>query len=170
MPRPGPRSFEKSKDFKGSIKRLFHSLKNWHSLLTIALILAMTSSILSLVAPNKLSDLTDTITSGIKPNLNEEVINEIMTDTNISDSDKQEFSIMLSKMAEEKDSQEILKLVDSLPEAIKERVEPSIDMSKVKNIALFLATIYILSSIFGYIQGYTMTTVSNNYAKIIPYK
>lgn len=165
MPRPGPRSFEKSKDFKGSIKRLFHSLKNWHSLLTIALILAMTSSILSLVAPNKLSDLTDTITSGIKPNLNEEVINEIMTDTNISDSDKQEFSIMLSKMAEEKDSQEILKLVDSLPEAIKERVEPSIDMSKVKNIALFLATIYILSSIFGYIQGYTMTTVSNNYAK-----
>ena len=165
MPRPGPRSFEKSKDFKGSIKRLFHSLKNWHSLLTIALILAMTSSILSLVAPNKLSDLTDTITSGIKPNLNEEVINEIMTDTNISDSDKQEFGIMLSKMAEEKDSQEILKLIDSLPEAIKERVEPSIDMSKVKNIALFLATIYILSSIFGYIQGYTMTTVSNNYAK-----
>ena len=165
MPRPGPRSFEKSKDFKGSIKRLFHSLKNWHSLLTIALILAMTSSILSLVAPNKLSDLTDTITSGIKPNLNEEVINEIMTDTNISDSDKQEFGIMLSKMAEEKDSQEILKLIDSLPETIKERVEPSIDMSKVKNIALFLATIYILSSIFGYIQGYTMTTVSNNYAK-----
>ena len=165
MPRPGPRSFEKSKDFKGSIKRLFHSLKNWHSLLTIALILAMTSSILSLVAPNKLSDLTDTITSGIKPNLNEEVINEIMTDTNISDSDKQEFGIMLSKMAEEKDSQEILKLIDSLPEAIKERVEPSIDMNKVKNIALFLATIYILSSIFGYIQGYTMTTVSNNYAK-----
>lgn len=165
MPRPGPRSFEKSKDFKGSIKRLFHSLKNWHSLLTIALILAMTSSILSLVAPNKLSDLTDTITSGIKPNLNEEVINEIMTDTNISDSDKQEFGIMLSKMAEEKDSQEILKLIDSLPKAIKERVEPSIDMSKVKNIALFLATIYILSSIFGYIQGYTMTTVSNNYAK-----
>ena len=165
MPRPGPRSFEKSKDFKGSIKRLFHSLKNWHSLLTIALILAMTSSILSLVAPNKLSDLTDTITSGIKPNLNEEVINEIMTDTNISDSDKQEFGIMLSKMAEEKDSQEILKSIDSLPEAIKERIEPSIDMSKVKNIALFLATIYILSSIFGYIQGYTMTTVSNNYAK-----
>ena len=165
MPRPGPRSFEKSKDFKGSIKRLFHSLKNWHSLLTIALILAMTSSILSLVAPNKLSDLTDTITSGIKPNLNEEVINEIMTDTNISDSDKQEFGIMLSKMAEEKDSQEILKSIDSLPKAIKERVEPSIDMSKVKNIALFLATIYILSSIFGYIQGYTMTTVSNNYAK-----
>ena len=165
MPRPGPRTFEKSKDFKGSIKRLFHSLKNWHSLLTITLILAMTSSILSLVAPNKLSDLTDTITSGIKPNLNEEVINEIMTDTNISDSDKQEFGIMLSKMDEEKDSQEILKLIDSLPEAIKERVEPSIDMSKVKNIALFLATIYILSSIFGYIQGYTMTTVSNNYAK-----
>ena len=75
------------------------------------------------------------------------------------------FRSMLSKMAEEKDSQEILRLIDLLPEAIKERIEPSIDMNKVKNIALFLATIYILSSIFGYIQGYTMTTVSNNYAK-----
>ena len=56
MPRPGGRNFEKSKDFKGSIKRLLSNLSNFKILLIIALTLAMVSSILSLIAPNKLSD------------------------------------------------------------------------------------------------------------------
>jgi len=69
MPRPmGPRVEEKSKDFKGSMNRLFKSLKPWKYIMILALILAMLSAILSLVTPNKLSDLTDTITSGISPN------------------------------------------------------------------------------------------------------
>ena len=57
MPRPG-RNFEKSKDFKGSIKRLFKSLDRWKVLLYFSLLLAMISSIIALIAPNKLSDLT----------------------------------------------------------------------------------------------------------------
>ena len=60
---------EKSRDFKGSIKRLFNSLNRWKYLLIISLMLAMISSILSLIGPNKLSDLTDTITLGIQPNI-----------------------------------------------------------------------------------------------------
>ena len=62
MPRPG-RNFEKSKDFKGSIKRLFKSLDRWKVLLYFSLLLAMISSIIALIAPNKLSDLTDEITA-----------------------------------------------------------------------------------------------------------
>ena len=78
MPRPmGPNRGmpEKSKNFKASIKRLFNSLNNWRYLLIFCLILAMTSAILSLVAPNKLSSLTDTITLGIQPNISEKIIN-----------------------------------------------------------------------------------------------
>ena len=74
MPRPG-RNFEKSKDFKGSIKRLFKSLDRWKVLLYFSLLLAMISSIIALIAPNKLSDLTDEITAGITPNINEVIIN-----------------------------------------------------------------------------------------------
>ena len=69
MPRPGPRKFEKSKNFKGSIKRLLSTLKPWRVLLVTSLTLAMISAILSLVAPNQLSGLTDTITEGLTPNL-----------------------------------------------------------------------------------------------------
>ena len=73
MPRPmGRRGIpEKSKDFKGSMIRLFKNLDKYKYLLIGALVIAFISAILSLVAPDKLSDLTDTITNGIKPNINE---------------------------------------------------------------------------------------------------
>ena len=83
MPRPGGMGPhrgvpEKSKDFVGSIKRLFNSLNKWRYFLVFSLTLALISAILSLVAPNKLSLLTDTITRGLVPNVNEKVITDIM--------------------------------------------------------------------------------------------
>ena len=70
MPRPGGKMGvpEKSKDFKGSMIRLFISLGRWKKWLVISIILAMCSSILSTVAPNKLADLTNVVSDGIKPN------------------------------------------------------------------------------------------------------
>ena len=65
---PRPQKIEKSKDFKGSMKKLIASLKRFHIHIIIALLLAMFSSILSLIAPNRLSDLTDYITKGLRPN------------------------------------------------------------------------------------------------------
>ena len=63
MPRPGgPRVNEKSKDFFGSMKRLLSHLKPWKLIMMFALILAMISAILALIAPNKLSNFTDVIT------------------------------------------------------------------------------------------------------------
>ena len=69
MPRPGKNMVhEKSKDFKGSMKRLIGNLRPWKFIMFLSLFLAMTSAILSLIAPDKLSQLTDTITAGISPN------------------------------------------------------------------------------------------------------
>ena len=69
MPRPGgPRVEEKSKDFKGSMKRLLKNLSQWKIIMILALTLAMISAILSLIAPNKLSDFADTISTGLVPN------------------------------------------------------------------------------------------------------
>ena len=69
MPRPGGRRVnEKSKDFFGSMKRLLSNLKPWKFIMIMALTLAMISAILALIAPNKLSDFTDAITEGLKPN------------------------------------------------------------------------------------------------------
>lgn len=82
----GPmRVSEKPKDFIGSIKKLMKSLSSFKVLIFIALVLAALSSILSLIAPNKLSDLTDEITKGITINTsNMKELEEDLT-KNISD-------------------------------------------------------------------------------------
>jgi len=58
-------STERSKDFVGSIKRLLKELKSFKIFIFVALILATTGSILSIIAPNQLSKLTDTISQGL---------------------------------------------------------------------------------------------------------
>ena len=57
--------FEKPKDFKTAIKRLFKELNNFRSVIIFALILAIISALLSIYAPSKLSDLTDKISDGL---------------------------------------------------------------------------------------------------------
>lgn len=59
---------EKANDFKSAMKRLFSELNRFKVLIVISLVLAALSSILSIVAPNKLSDLTDEISKGLVVN------------------------------------------------------------------------------------------------------
>ena len=56
---------EKAKDFKSAVKRLFSELKGFKALVIFAVILAILSAILSISAPNKLSDLTNEISDGL---------------------------------------------------------------------------------------------------------
>ena len=74
---PRQQKIEKSKDFKGSIKKLVISLKEYHLSIIISLVLAMFSAVLSLISPNKLSELADYITECMKPNT--EKLTEITT-------------------------------------------------------------------------------------------
>ena len=64
-PGGGPAPAEKAKDFKSAIKRLFKELNIFKIAIVISFILAILSSILSIMAPNKLADLTDEISKGL---------------------------------------------------------------------------------------------------------
>ena len=68
MPRPGHAPHEKAKDFKGSMKRLIKNLSKWKFTMIMALVLALTGAMLSLMAPHKLSEFADTISAGLVPN------------------------------------------------------------------------------------------------------
>ncbi len=68
---------EKSKDFVGAMKKLLGSLKNWRLFILIAIILAGSSALFSLVAPRKLTELTNYVTEGISPNVDK--LGEIAT-------------------------------------------------------------------------------------------
>ena len=105
----GPhRAVEKPKNLKPALKKLFHYMKKYVPLIIIALILAILSSILVIIGPNKLSDLTNEISNGIMSKIN---------------------------------------------------------IDAVKSISIFLLIIYVVGSIFDYIQGFIMSTVSNKFAQ-----
>lgn len=227
MPRHGGpmKVGEKSKDFKGTMIKLFKSLNKWKSLVIVSLLLALFSALLSTIAPNRLSKLTDVISEGIKPNavkiqeiskeiysnamknyiyylnsidsnndfinsdskksivdsdtselikgfneLDDDVKETILKDieidrVKISVKDQIKFLNIVNTMNDSMVTEDLLKLLDKLPKSIKMLVEPKMNMNKVKYRSLVLAIIYILSSIFGYIQAYIMATISNNYAR-----
>ena len=154
---------EKSKDFSGSMKRLFKSLDKWKYFIMIAMILSVGSAILGLVTPNRLRDLTDVMTEGIKPNISEKSIQEIMTSKDISAKDKQKFTIIMSSMQKDKDTSKALKNIDRLPKSIYNKIKPEIDMRRVKKLSLFILILLVTSSLFNYIQGLIMTITSNKF-------
>ena len=59
---------DKAKDFKGSIVRLFKELKSFRIAIYIALVLAVLGSVLSIMTPNRSSDMTDEIAKGLVVN------------------------------------------------------------------------------------------------------
>ena len=99
---------EKAKDFKGSMKKLINYCKPLIPLIIIAIVLAFLSSILSIIGPDKLKDMTNEITTGLMS---------------------------------------------------------SINLNKIKSIALLLVILYSTSLIFNYFQGFIMATVTQKFSK-----
>ena len=292
-PGMGPAPAEKAKNFKSAISRLFKELKSFHILILVALILAALSSVLSIISPNKLSDLTDEISKGLviktdvmkeittkvtesvsedklkttlpqilQMNLSEETAREILTSpsikeeskiafqnsmtkistmtnqqdimkelsnlpedvltcilktstyqgieitspekvtflksvtqmmdkenktsttlevpesiqkvlfqdfkiksTTITSSDQAKFLTIMSGVGDKTNTKELYTKLDKLPKNIKKVIEPTMNMNKIKGIALFLVIVYLLSALFSYIESISMTIVANKFAK-----
>lgn len=168
MPRMGPHGngkIEKSKDFKGTLIKTFNNLGKWKYVLIFALGMATLSAILALVAPNKLSNLTDEITLGITPNISENIIKDVMTSDDVAMEDKMALQSLIADLEDSgKELDDILLELDNLPDSIYSIIKPKMNMVKIKNMALVLAIIYILSSIFSYIESILTTIIANKYA------
>lgn len=150
MPRPGgPRVEEKSKDFKGSMKRLLKNLSQWKIIMILALTLAMISAILSLIAPNKLSDFADTISTGLVPNtekikeisteismnLSEEKVSykftNLYNEVNLTTKEQKEVANILKKVSETSNVEEKQKLILTLPTKVLEYLLEDINIDGV---------------------------------------
>ena len=164
MPRPGSK-IEKSKNFKVSIIKLFNSLKPWHVVISLSIILAIVSAVISLITPNKLSDLTNYITEGLAPRINSNTITQLMNDRSISNEDKEKLALILNDIDDSSDSKLLLQKMDELPKSIYNRIEPKMNINKIKEIALILSILYIISALFNYVQQIIMSYVTNSYAK-----
>lgn len=172
--------YEKAKDFKKSIKRTLKELKPFKILVIISLILSALSSILSLFAPDKLKELTDTITEGLVVNqenmkeLNEKIATnfqngmpqEITIDNiTISIIDQQQYIEKTKDLTKDTNVSELYKKMDELPESIKTVISPKMNIEKIKTITIFLVILYVISAIFNLFEGLVMSIVSNKFAK-----
>ena len=174
------RNIEKPKNFKQAIKRLFKELKAFKILIIIALILAVMGSVFSIIAPDKLSALTDEISEGlvvnkenlsiltnsITANLNSGNMANIEIDgTTISIEEQQEVLKIMKDINENTKPEELYKKIDQMPSNVQKVIKPFMDMNEIKKIALFLVALYVASAVFTFIQSILMTDVANKFAK-----
>ena len=76
-PGMGRRPAEKSKDFKGTWMKIIRYCKRYLAVIVVALICAVTGTILTILGPDKLSDLTKVITEGIATGIDMERVKSI---------------------------------------------------------------------------------------------
>ena len=180
---------EKPKDLKSSIKRLTKELKDFKFLIGLSIVLAILGSILTIITPNKLSDMVDEISLGIKPRVeniepiaeniqkgmkNRGLVPITIDGVEISVEDQMEFAKIMQKSQEKnmdmknlskEDQIKELKKLESFPKSIKKVIEPKMDLEKIKNIAIVVGLLYFISSLFTFIQSISMTEVANRFAK-----
>ncbi len=121
-----PETEEKAKNFKTAITRLLKELQGFKALIIFSLVLAALGSILSIFAPNRLSDLTneisdglilnkenlETLTSQVTESVNEENLKTIIPEILAPDLSEENLkNIMLSSEIDESDKQKLQKLL-----------------------------------------------------------
>lgn len=183
-------SQQKAKNFLGACKRLISEIRGkLLVLLIISITFATAGSILSIKAPDLLSNLTDEITTGIRPDT--EALQEISTliaenymsldalaaghkpddivyrGTTITLEDQQKFGELVKSIDanDKNDASAMLKKFDELPESIRSIVEPKMNLERINHFVILLAVLYIISSLLTLIESLTMTEVTNKFAQ-----
>ena len=186
----GDQSQQKAKNFLGACKRLISEIRGkLLVLLIISITFATAGSILSIKAPDLLSNLTDEITTGIRPDT--EALQEISTliaenymsldaltaghkpddivyrGTTITLEDQQKFGELVESIDanDKNDTSAMLKKFDELPESIRSIVEPKMNLERINHFVILLAALYIISSLLTLIESLTMTEVTNKFAQ-----
>ena len=94
------------------------------------------------------------------------IFRDIEIDGHVIDAtDQGKFLEIASNINEDVSATEIYDLVDNMPSSVKVVVEPYMNIDKIKNIAILLICIYLISAIFEYFEAILMTDVSNNFAR-----
>ena len=170
----------KAKDFIGTWKKLIGYCRKHILFIIISLICASLGTVLTLIGPDKLSDMTNVITEGIAPDTEkfEEIVTkvtgnlasgEMPTDIEIDGvtitvQEQMEMMKLLGSV-EGESPEELLAKVDALPDSIYGLIEPSINMDKVIGISMLLVGFYLASFVLSAVQGWIMATITQRISR-----
>ena len=168
---------DKAKNFSESIKRLLKELNKFKIIIIISIILAILSSIFSIIAPKRLAKLDDEISKGLV--VNTQNIQELEKQISISQLqqnitiDGKEISIedqiktmqIMQALNNNNNAKELYSKVEQLPQSVQEIIKPKMNIDNIKKITIVLIIIYVLSSLFLYFEQYLMLETSNRFAE-----
>ena len=83
----------------------------------------------------------------------------------ITSIDQLEYLKIMSTIDKNAKPEKLYKQVDKLPDSIQKVIKPQMNLTLIKNVVIFLAILYILSSLFSFVQSIIMATVSNKFAQ-----
>ncbi len=135
---PGPVAPEKAKNFKSAIKRLLKELKGFQILILISLILAALGAILSIIAPDHLSNLVNKISDGLV--INKENM-EVVTEKVMSNLEEEKLNSIMPKILmmdmSEENIQKVMMSTEITPSEKQEFQELLSNLSNIESKALF---------------------------------
>jgi ATP-binding cassette subfamily B protein len=149
----------KPKHFKKTILTIAQYLKPYTFKLIIVVIFAIASTVFMILSPRLLGDMTNKIVDGfVAGQAYDKVIESLPKGTTLP-SETTGATLIEHLPASEKDKiptaqQDTLKSIDF------SKGRPGIDYTAIMVIGLWLIGLYILSSLFSYIQGWLMTTIT----------
>ena len=105
----------------------------------------------------------------LKGNMSESVSSVLLHDfvvdgTTISVKDQIDFLNIMSSVNKEGNATQLYQKMEEMPESIQTVLEPNMNLIVIRNVVIFLASLYIYSALFTYIESILMTNVSNKFA------
>lgn len=157
-PMMGGAPAEKAKDFKGTLINLAKYLKPYRLKIALVFIFAISSTIFAIVGPKILGQATNQIVDDYVAIKVYEKVNENIP-TGMTLPDGTTLGQLLTMMPAEAVSNVSTSDLTSLKD-LDVTKRPTFHFDKVRDIILLLVGLYVLSAIFGYIQGWIMAGVT----------
>jgi len=157
-PMGGMGAVEKPKDFKATMKNLIKYMRPFWTSIIIVFVFAIASTVFAIMSPKILGRATNQVVSDyISMKSYDQITVALPAGTVIPAGTTGAQFIQKMPAA----------MVSKIPANVIEKINnldmshrPSIDFNKLKNIAYLLISLYLLSALFSYIQGWIMTNVS----------
>ena len=164
---------EKPKDLVGIWKKLLGYCKKYSIIFLVAILCATVGTVCTLMGPDKLSEMTNVITDGIKPDTEkfQEIVGMITSNQTGEDLEVDGVTITLADQQEMMqllagtDQESMLAAFDELPDSINQVVAPAMDLDQITKIGLFLVTLYVISYVLSVTQGWIMSTITQKVSK-----
>lgn len=157
-PRMGGGPAEKAKDFKGTLKKLVHRLRRYWWQIGAVLLFAIGSTIFTIVSPKILGNATNQIVDDFVVMKAYDTITE-----KLPSGTKLPAGTTGADVIKQMPESAKTKLTDSQLSAISDMdlsQKPEFHFDAILQIVIWLLGLYLLSLIFGYVQGWIMTGVT----------